>query len=165
MADKAVNRLILVICMYFLGLTFIFNQHHIFLFPYSANNALKEEQIRIDIKVIDCFYKNGKVEGMIMVKNKGNAIRDLNGKYPINIGVSIIDNTGEIINLDYGRICFESDQIRKRQTSEIKFEFEGLEQIYHQNGGLRFAIVQEGVSWFNSSSICYLDERSDNMER
>lgn len=142
--------------IYFSAVTIVYINYH----PYSANKQLDESVRNIEIKT-DLKYKNGTVFGKVYLTNLGRDIYDLNGKYPIHIGVSLVDENGSVTEQDYQHLEIASDELKEKETISVDVEMTGLTNVYEEDGSLRFAIMQEGAGWNSDYSEVVVSELVD----
>lgn len=133
------------------------------LFPLlSANVPLEDSQMRLELAV-DVHYKDGSVQGIVTVKNNGDAITDISdGAYPIRLGVSLVDENRELTELDYLHLDMGDNFIGEQEEIAIPVQFDGLEEYQEMGGGIRFAIVQEKVKWREDTAEFYWFENDNS---
>ncbi len=122
----------------------------------SSNMKLNSEQIEF---VLDeqLRYDNGNIYGTVYITNNGDDIVNLSGgTYPVMLGISIVDSNCDLVNLDYLHVSIENGGAFKNlETVPVQINMNDMEQIINQGYGIRFEIVQEGVSWYPETVIYY----------
>ncbi|MCR5397845.1 MAG: hypothetical protein K6E64_10355 [Lachnospiraceae bacterium] len=134
--------IIVALLVYFVAVTVVYINYH----PYSANKQLTEDARNIEIET-DLNYKTGTVYGTVYLTNLGRDIYDLNGKYPIHLGVSLVDGNGKVTEQDYQHLEITSDELKEKETISVEVQMTDLDDLYEEDGSLRFAIMQEGAGW------------------
>lgn len=120
----------------------------------SANDPLENSQMALVLEA-DVHYNDGSVQGTVTVRNEGNRIMDLSsGTYPVRIGVSLVDADGKITDREFHRLEI-ADDIKEGEEVRIPVRIDGMEEYRETGGGLRFAIVQEKVSWREDTAVFY----------
>lgn len=122
----------------------------------SANNPLDIPNITIELKLDSENYeitKDGEFKGLLELKNKSATINNINGTYPIQLGISLLNSNNEIIYLDYVHMGIEIDSLKKDMILQVQINLLNLENIIQEGGKLRFCLVQEGVGWFEQNAI------------
>ena len=121
--------------------------------PLSADSPLAA-QMELALEA-DVHYEDGSVQGIVTVRNKKAKIEKASkGKYPIHIGVSLVDADGEMVNQDYLRLNIKNT-IQEKEAIEIPVQLDGLEEHLKSGGGIRFAVLQEAVGWREDTSVFY----------
>lgn len=125
----------------------------------SSNNEIAD-QINMCISCKDFSYEDGMVICTIMVTNNGESIIDLStGKYPINLGISVLDKDKNIIDQDYMHTSIKSGVFETGENVELVLMLDNLECLEKEQYILRFEIVQEGVSWIDATAVYWEYER------
>ena len=108
--------------------------------------------IDIDLNCRDFSYANGCVNGYLLITNNGNTIKDMsNGTHAINIGVSILDKDGNMIDTDFMRITTGLQNFFSESTIRIPVNIEEAEGFDVENCIIRFEVVHEGYTWIPST--------------
>lgn len=129
----------------------------------SANNEIVD-QINMSISCDDLRYENGTVTCTIVVTNHGKTIMDLStGIYPINLGISVLDQDKNMIDQDYMHTSIKSGVFATGNNVELVLMLDNLECLEKEDYVLRFEIVQEGVSWIDTTAV-YWDYEESNRK-
>lgn len=101
--------------------------------------------------------KSGVIVGQLIVTNKGKPVRNLSsGDYPVNIGISIVDENHVMVNQECGRLAIRKDGIlRKGEKVLLPVNLENLQEYSGKNYQLAFTVVQERVAWDRSTAVYY----------
>lgn len=101
--------------------------------------------------------KTGVIDGQLIVTNKGKPVRDLSsGDYPVNIGISIVDENRVMVNQECGRLAIRKEGIlRKGEKVMLPVNLENLQEYSGKNYQLAFTVVQERVAWDRSTAVYY----------
>lgn len=121
------------------------------------DNILSEGKWDFSINV-DVQYYNGTVNGTVQIINNGEDINDVNGKYPLRLGISVCNEDGEILLLDYAHLAFENDTLVHGEINTISLCFDELKDVYEKGYGLSFDVLQEGVAWNSRKEIVMLKD-------
>ncbi len=138
------GKIIVVLIILYLILTvWVYINYH----PYSTDYKLQPEERQFEIEP-SFTYKNGLAKGEIIVTNIGRDYTELNGKYPIHVGISLVGEDGTVIDQDYQHLEIPVNSLRSGESCEItEVALANLSEVYANEGRLRFAIIQEGVNW------------------
>lgn len=126
---------------------------------FSFGNGLSTasgitSKIDITLECQDFSYSNGDVTGVIEVTNNGRTILDVSsGKYPVNIGVSLLDQDGNVINSDLVHIAISNGDLKSGETVDVPVEIQEVPQVETENCVLRFEIVQDGIDWVETTAV------------
>lgn len=121
--------------------------------PLSADSPLVT-QMELALEA-DVHYNDGSVQGTVTVRNKKAKIEKASkGKYPVRVGVSLVDADGEMVNQNYLRLDIKN-VIGEQEEIEIPVQLDGLEEHLKSGGGIRFAVLQEAVGWREDTSVFY----------
>lgn len=101
--------------------------------------------------------KAGAIVGQLIATNKGKPVRNLSsGDYPVNIGISIVDENHVMVNQECGRLAIRKDGIlRKGEKVLLPVNLENLQEYSGKNYQLAFTVVQERVAWDRSTAVYY----------
>ena len=101
--------------------------------------------------------KAGAIVGQLIATNKGKPVRNLSsGDYPVNIGISIVDENHVMVNQECGRLATRKDGIlRKGEKVMLPVNLENLQEYSGKNYQLAFTVVQERVAWDRSTAVYY----------
>lgn len=102
-------------------------------------------------------YNNGVIKGIVSIQNKGKDIWHLSsGEYPVNLGVSILDADGNVINQDFMRIPIKKKGIfANNEKVDVEILIEDMEEIEQSGYRLRFEMVQGNVTWIDKMAIYF----------
>ena len=122
--------------------------------PLSSDTPLTVEQIDFSLaEELKC--EGTALTGRVLITNNGQTVRNLSsGTTPVQLGISIVDREGQLIDHDYMHLPITESDFDKDTTIPVEIFFENITDIGRDNG-LRFAIVQEGVSWFDDTALFY----------
>lgn len=112
-------------------------------------------ELNLELKTDLAYYK-GDIAGTIEVTNNGAAITDINGSFPLHIGISLLNAKGEILNQDYKRLELGEDGFPAADQITIDYADSIRDGSAH---GIRVALVQEGVDWLHN----YVEVRFDSI--
>lgn len=101
--------------------------------------------------------KSGVIEGQLIVTNKGKPVRNLSsGDYPVNIGISIVDENHVMVNQECGRLAIQKEGIlHKGERIMLPVNLDNLQEYSGKNYQLAFTVVQERVAWDRSTAVYY----------
>lgn len=122
--------------------------------PLSSEKPLTAEQINFSL-VEELKCEGTVLTGRVLVTNNGQTVYNLSsGTMPVQLGVSIVDRKGQFVNRDYLHLPITESDFDKDTTIPVEIHLENIADI-GQDNGLRFAIVQEGVCWFDNTALFY----------
>ena len=122
--------------------------------PLSSETPLTVEQIDFSLaEELKC--EGTALTGRVLITNNGQTVRNLSsGTTPVQLGISIVDREGQLIDQDYLHLPITESDFDKDATVPVEIHLENIADI-GQDNGLRFAIVQEGVCWFDNTALFY----------
>lgn len=114
----------------------------------SSEQMLSDNQVNVNM-LTDITFVDGIATGYVSVTNMGEAIHNLSsGTYPVNLGVSIVDEEGNVICQDLKHYPIKNyGDYKTGETKKVLVDLANLQQYSGLGYQLRFEIVQEGVSW------------------
>lgn len=127
-------------------------------FADDGSNGIWEKFEKPNLRIkTDLSYSEGALTGKLLVTNRGQRTENISaGSHPVNIGISLVDQNGVMVDLDYFRLPVQRFGVLEQdETIEIPVSLKNLDEIREKGYGLRFAIVKEGVSWLNETSVYY----------
>lgn len=119
-----------------------------------TNAPLAESKLQMDIHPELVRSSDGsKVTGTIDIVNRGGKMTAISsGKYPINLGISVISQSGKVKNQDYKHIPIKKyGNIYNGERISLHVNLDGLGPSLDEGDRLRLEIVQEGVQWFKGT--------------
>lgn len=100
-------------------------------------------------------YADGKLTGCVNVTNKGEAWENVSsGDHPVNLGVSLVDEDKQIVDLDVIHLPIKRFGVMEAgEKLAVPISFNQLEECVQKSYGFRFAVVQEGVAWYDETAV------------
>lgn len=90
----------------------------------------------------------------VLVKNTGSVALASQGDKPVNLGISIVDESGEVVDQDFARAALPEPGIGAGAEAIVVANVPA-ERVAGKK--LRFGLVQEGVAWFTGLGVAPLD--------
>ena len=90
----------------------------------------------------------------LLVKNTGSSPLLSQGQRPVNLGISLLDDSGQIMELDFSRSPLPEGGIAAGAESTVVVDLPA-ERVVGKK--LRFGLVQESVAWFSDLGVVPLD--------
>lgn len=132
---------------------------HYWLMPITPNvNLIENSTISLSLEENLTKTEDDLVTGQVKVINNGSAIENLSaGKYPIYLGVSIVDENNNEIERDYIHMpIMTSGILDEGDTAVVELELsENITEYEEQGYKIRLELVQEGIGWFEDTSVYY----------
>lgn len=152
---KVIKKIIIVFTVYFLVAKFISIGHYWYI-PLSTDRSLIGENLLLSI-LEDVDYSDGDVKGEVYVTNNGAAISNLSsGRYPVNLGISIVDSEKNIVFQDLLHTSIRSSGVLNHDDIQtVAINLEKMQEYAAKGYGIRFEVVQENISWFDDTAIYY----------
>lgn len=124
--------------------------------PLSTEMSLLDEA---DLSIIyDLDYSNGTVSGVIGVQNNGKAIENVSGgAFPVCVGISLVDADGNIICQDFCHMNIKEGTLEQQERADNQVLFDNTGE-YEGCAGMRIAIVQESIAWFDDTAVIWMFE-------
>ncbi len=166
--DSAVNgeqtseintkALITVTAVFFIVLRIMSMEHYWYL-PLTADRDLISSNEVTFILSGDLLIQGECVEGSVHVKNTGSAIESMStGKYPIYLGISVVDDEGNEIDRDYIHLPIMKEGVLNSDKSvDVAVSLDDKIDEYFISGDyrIRAEIVQEGIGWEEDSAVFF----------
>lgn len=122
--------------------------------PIIGINSTGKRAIQLSLE--PCFsYTDGKLVGYVSVTNKGEAREHISsGDHPVNLGISLVDEDKQVLDLDVIHLPIKRFGVMKTgEKIEVPISLNHLEECALKCYGIRFAIVEEGVAWYDETAI------------
>ena len=101
-------------------------------------------------------YKDGNVSGYVLVSNHGPEVENLSsGSYPVNLGISLIDGRGRMLDMDLAHIAIKDGTMEEGESVEVPVELHDLKKYAEEGCSLRIAVVQENAAWVEDTSVYF----------
>jgi len=102
-------------------------------------------------------YEDGVLRGKIRITNLGERLERISGgEHPINLGISLVDENRNILNMDVIHLPIKRfGAMEENETVAVPVSLNKLGECEEKGYGFRFAIVQEGVAWFDNTAVYY----------
>ena len=99
--------------------------------------------------------KSGTMTGNLVIVNKGKPVQNLSGgSYPVNVGISIVDENRTMVNQEYKRVPIKTEGVLgSKEKIQIPISLDDLGEYAGKGYSLAFTLVQEGVAWDRSSAV------------
>lgn len=156
---KTIKRIVTITAIYFVIMTSFLRADH-WIRPYSANENIAGI-IQFELET-DLDYEDGRVTGTVSITNNGQPVIDPSeGANPVHLGVSIVDPERNIVDLDYAHLSIpRTGYFEKGEKQDVMIDFNDIDinEYLSQGYGIRFAIVQEGISWIEDTAVFYWPE-------
>jgi len=94
------------------------------------------------------------VRTVVGVKNTGTVAINSNGKFPLHLAVSLVDEAGKMVALDFVRVNLPAEGIPAGGSADVVAEVPAKGVVGHF---MRFGLVQEGVAWYTDFNVAPLD--------
>lgn len=132
---------------------------HYWLMPIRANVNLIEDKT-ISLVLSENLQKTdaNEVTGKVTVSNSGSAIDSLSsGKYPIYLGVSIVDENNNEVERDYIHVpIMPSGILLEGDSAEVELNLsDRIDEFTMEGYKIRLELVQEGIGWFEGTAIYF----------
>lgn len=105
------------------------------------------------------YVNSSAVQGFVQVRNNGKALKDIsNCKYPLYLGISVLDSEGNVVDRDYLHLpimregVLDSDE---ETTVEVLLDDETICEYVDSGCDIRVEVVQEGIGWDDSTAIYF----------
>lgn len=113
-----------------------------------------QEHISMKLDLENMHYEGNTLIGELHIKNTGTTILAMSNDFmPINVGIILSDQDGNAIDFNYGRLNFDKDIFLHDENIIIPIYIDDVCEIMQNNYKLCFEVVQEGVSWIDSTAI------------
>lgn len=157
-SDMNMKGVIAATAVFFIVLKFVSVGHYWYM-PLTADRDLISTNEATFILSGDISINGETVDGFIRIKNTGSAIENMSsGKYPIYLGISVIDAEGNEIDRDYIHLPIMKEGVLETDDSvDVVVSLEDRIDEYFISGDydIRAEIVQEGIGWEESSAIFF----------
>jgi hypothetical protein len=123
----------------------------------GMTEALTQPQVGAEYSIVAApvLAQDGTVvRTVIGVKNAGTVAINSNGKFPVNLAVSLVDDTGTMVSKDFVRVGLPAEGIAAGASAEVVADVLAKEVL---GKTLRFGLVQEGVAWYTDFNVAPLD--------
>ena len=108
--------------------------------------------MKLDLE--NMHYEGNTLIGELHIKNTGTTILALSNDFmPVNVGIILSDQGGNAIDFNYGRLNFDKDIFLHDENIIIPIYIDDACEIMQNNYKLCFEVVQEGVSWIDSTAV------------
>lgn len=134
------------------------------IFYSNAVSASENIVEKIDFSIEDHVeYVNGNIKGYVSITNHGSNILDLSvGATPVNLGISILDAAGNMVDQDYIHLPIKETGVFKTgEKIDISVNLINLYEIEKDGYSLRFEIVQEDIAWIDKTAKYWSFDRDN----
>lgn len=125
--------------------------------PAGMTTALTQEQVgaRYLVSADPVLEENGEVlQTVVSVTNTGKVAINSQGTLPVNLAISLIDSSGNMVTQEFVRAPLPVSGIPAGGSADVITEVPANAVIGKR---LRFGLVQEGVAWFSGFKVEPLD--------
>lgn len=147
--------LIIVTVLFFIIVKFT-TIDYIWYIPLNTEQNLIDQGIQLEIGG-DLTYQDSEIKGEAVIINKGQAIRNLSsGRYPVMLGISLVDNSGVIVNRDFlHQSIMESGLLKMNSSRCVDIRLPNMSEYIEQGYGIKLEIVQENIGWIEETAQYY----------
>jgi len=119
--------------------------------PLTQDQAGAEYRVAAEPVLV----QNGEVvRTTVAVTNTGKVAINSQGKLPVNLAISLVDDAGNMVNREFVRVPLPAGGIAVGATVDIAADALAKDVA---GKSLRFGLVQEGVAWFSDLNVATLD--------
>lgn len=94
------------------------------------------------------------IRTIVAVTNTGKVAINSHGSKPINLAISLVDDSGKVVAQDFVRSALPADGIAAGHTADVTTEVP-VQPVLGKR--LRFGLVQESVAWYSDFKVEPLD--------
>lgn len=123
----------------------------------GMTDALTQQQVGAEYSVManPVLVADGAVvRTVVAVKNTGTIAINSNGTYPVHLAVSLVDDEGKMVALDFVRVILPAEGIPAGGSADVVADVPATGVV---GKTMRFGLVQEGVAWYSDFNIAPLD--------
>ncbi len=152
---RKVAKYVLIGAVIYFSLVNCVVREHYWIRPLNAD-LVRVEELDFHLEA-DVAYTDGLLTGTVTVTNDGEPIlAPSTGARPINLGISVVDADGNMIEQDYLHTAIKSAGILKSGESQpVEIELTDLAAYAAEGNGIRFEILQENVGWLDDTAVYY----------
>ena len=149
-----IKKSILLISIWVLLITFI-SRDMLFTTYVNMTNYNINERYNLTLDA-NLDNKSQNVSGIIKINNNDNKRVTIKRRYyPINIGISIVDENKKIIENDYLHITIDKNVIKANSSIEQKIDISIDNKYFKKGYGIKIELVQEQLGWIHKTINYY----------
>lgn len=113
----------------------------------EINTAYEENRLLGEVKINNVVKRDNEMEFSLDVRNNSDFVWSALGKYPINIGIHLLDKDKNQLSWDYGRISLGNIKLKPSKTAKVNYKLDTTTiapGVYY----IQFHLLQESIRWF-----------------